>query len=151
MVCSPFDDIEIRKFQVAVEAIKCVLGLEATVHDVERVQVFQCQHYFSGIAVAHTAQRNPRQSARLTADNKQTHIRHITRDIPGYLDVCLLSQPWLSENMQSRVTRHVIAGASARAVVCCCRPLTKMGGGGICCSSEGCGFIAADRRAQDNC
>ena len=85
MVCSPFDDIEIRKFQVAVEAIKCVLGLEATVHDVERVQVFQCQHYFSGKAVAHTAERNLRQSAHLTADNKQTHVRHISRDIPGYL------------------------------------------------------------------
>ena len=61
MVCSPFDDIEIRKFQVAVEAIKCALGLEATVHDVERVQVFKCQYYCSGMVVTHIAEHDLRQ------------------------------------------------------------------------------------------
>ena len=29
---------------VLVEAFKCVLGLKATVRNVEKVQVFQCQH-----------------------------------------------------------------------------------------------------------
>ena len=56
-----------------------------------------------------------------------------------------VAQPWWRKGMLSGVTRHLMAGASARAAnaaapalpVCCCWPLTKRAGGGGRCCSEG--------------